>query len=305
MKRVIVLGVVLAIGGLSIAVAGFQGAPAAGQGRGGRGQQGPPVAEIQPIKENLYLITGGGGNTAAYVTDAGVVLVDTKLANWGQAILDKVRTVTDKPVTMIINTHTHGDHTGSNSFFGASVDIVAHVNTKANMERMEAFGGAGAAFLPDRTFTDRLTVGSGAEPIDLYHFGPGHTNGDTFVVFRQPRVMHAGDMFPGKSTPFVDTNNGGSAIQFGRTLAQAAGIADVDAVIPGHSTMMTRSDLQEYASFMSDIADGIAAQRKAGKTVEQAAAEFQIPARYTGYAVGNMGGGIRGIIETAYDELSE
>src|SRR5918912_605918 len=97
--------------------------------------QGPNVAEIQKVKDNLYMITGGGGNTAAFVTDAGVVVVDTKLAGWGQAILDKIKSVTDKPVMMIINTHTHGDHTGSNDFFGASVDIVAHENTKANMEK--------------------------------------------------------------------------------------------------------------------------------------------------------------------------
>jgi glyoxylase-like metal-dependent hydrolase (beta-lactamase superfamily II) len=286
-----------------MAVAAWQGAPAGGQGRGGRGQGGPAVAEIQQLKENLYLLTGGGGNTAAFVTDSGVVLVDTKLANWGQAILDKVRTVTDRPVTMIINTHTHGDHTGSNDFFGASVDIVAHANTKTNMERMPAFQGQGAAYLPKRTYTDRMTLGSGASQIDLYHFGPGHTNGDTFVVFRGPRVMHAGDMFPGKSTPFVDTNNGGSAMAFGKTLSGAAGVTGIDTVIPGHSTPMTPADLQEYASFMTDIAAWIEAQAKAGKTVDQAAAEFQIPARYQGYAVGNMGGGIRGIIQTAYTEM--
>jgi glyoxylase-like metal-dependent hydrolase (beta-lactamase superfamily II) len=302
MKRVLALGVLVVVGGWSMAVAGFQGAPA-GQGRGGRGPQAAPVAQIQSIRDNLYLITGGGGNTAAYVTDAGVVLVDTKLANWGQAILDQVRTVTDKPVTMIINTHTHGDHTGSNNFFGATVDIVAHANTKTNMERMDAFRGEGATFLPKQTFTDKTTVGSGASQIDLYHFGPGHTNGDAFVVFREPRVMHAGDMFPGKSTPFVDTSNGGSVVKFGETLTQAAAVPNVDTVIPGHSTVMAAADLREYAAFMTDIGAWVAAQMQAGKTVDQAAAEFQVPAKYTGYTVGNMGGGIRGIIQTAYAEL--
>ena len=98
---------------------------------------GPNVAQIEKVKDNLYMITGGGGNTAAFVTADGVVLVDTKLANWGQAILDKVRTVTDKPVTHIINTHTHGDHVGSNEFFPASVEIVAQENTAANMMKMD------------------------------------------------------------------------------------------------------------------------------------------------------------------------
>ena len=101
-------------------------------GRGLVAQQpaatGPNVAGIEKVKDNLWMVTGGGGNTAVFATANGVVLVDTKLANWGQAIMDQVKTVTDKPVTHIINTHTHGDHVGSNEYFPASVEIVAHAN---------------------------------------------------------------------------------------------------------------------------------------------------------------------------------
>ena len=86
------------------------------------------------------------------------MLVDTKLAGWGQRIMDQVRSVTDKPVTTIINTHTHGDHTGSNEFFPASVEVVAQENTKANMEKMDAFKGDKAQFLPDKTYKDKLTL---------------------------------------------------------------------------------------------------------------------------------------------------
>ena len=126
MKRVFVFGALLAVAVVSMRVAGAQ-APQA------------PLPAIQKVKDNLYVITGSdptdrskftGGNVGVFVTDAGVVLVDTKLANYGQAILDQIKTVTNKPVTTIINTHTHGDHTGSNEFFPATVDIVAHENTK-------------------------------------------------------------------------------------------------------------------------------------------------------------------------------
>ena len=151
-----------------------------------------------------------------FVTDAGVVVVDTKLAGWGQAILDRIKTVTDKPVTTIINTHTHGDHTGSNEFFGATVETIVHENTKANMARMDAFKGDKAKFLPKRTYKDKLTIGTGKDQIDLYHFGPGHTNGDTFVVFPALRTMHAGDMFPWKDAPFIDRSNGGSGVALPR-----------------------------------------------------------------------------------------
>src|SRR5262245_12815406 len=96
----------------------------------------PPSLEIQKVKEKLYVITGGGGNTAAFITQKGVVIVDTKNPGMGPGILEKVKSVTSNPVTMIINTHTHGDHVGSNSAFTGTVDFVAHENCKASMENM-------------------------------------------------------------------------------------------------------------------------------------------------------------------------
>ena len=151
------------------------------------------------VKANLYVITGGGGNTAALVADDGVVLVDTKNPGWGSAILDKVQTVTDKPITHIINTHTHGDHVGSNIDFSLPVEVVAHANTKSNMEKMEAFQSAsGQRYLPNRTYDDRLTLLDGNDQIDLYHFGAGHTSGDTIVVFSGLGVAHTGDLFAWK-----------------------------------------------------------------------------------------------------------
>src|SRR5438876_3377098 len=173
MKRSFALVALIAVGALSIALAGFQ-APAGGQGRGegrGRGPQGPNVAEIEKVKENLYMITGGGGNTAAFITDAGVVLVDTKLANWGQAILDKIKTVSSKPVVTIINTHSHPDHVGSNEAFPATVDIVAQEITKSNMEKQDAFKGDKAKFLPKKTFKDKMILNKGRDEIDLFYFG--------------------------------------------------------------------------------------------------------------------------------------
>ena len=120
------------------------------------------------VSDRLYMIPGAGGNTAVFVRDNGVVLVDTKNPNNGQGILDQVRTVTDKAVTHIINTHTHGDHNGSNVFFPATVEIVTHANTQANMMKMPAFEAAENRHgLPDRTFTEQMTLLSGNDTIDL------------------------------------------------------------------------------------------------------------------------------------------
>jgi glyoxylase-like metal-dependent hydrolase (beta-lactamase superfamily II) len=299
------LGALIAVGGLTLAAAGFQ-APAQGRGEGrGRGPQGPNVAEIEKVNDRLYMITGGGGNTAAFLTENGVVLVDTKLAGWGQAILDKVKSVTNKPITTIINTHTHGDHNGSNEFFGTTVEYVAQANTIANMQKMDAFKGDKSAFIPKKTFKDKLTLGKGNDEIDLYYFGRAHTNGDAFVVFRALRVMHSGDAFAGKTTPIIDANNGGSAVSYGNTLAKAASIKNVDTIITGHSPMMKPADLREYATFNADFVTWVRGEIKAGKSVDDAAAAYKVPDRYKGYTVSTFLGGIKNNVQVAYNELKK
>jgi len=246
----------------------------------------PNVAEIEKVKESLYLIKGGGGNTAAYVTKDGVVLVDTKLANWGQAILDKVKTVTDKPITHIINTHTHGDHVGSNEFFPGSVEVVVQENTDANMKKMPVFADPAKKHgLADKTFKDKMTLLKGDESIDLYYFGPGHTNGDAFVVFRALKTMHAGDIFARKGTPLLDMNNGGSGVKIGDTLAKAAGVPNVDTVITGHSTVMKHADLVEVSEFNKAFFAYTEGAMKAGKTPEQALAEIKLPEKFSVYVM--------------------
>jgi cyclase len=290
MRRVMVLAAVLSVGGAVMAVRASQ-APAAQ----------PQTAEIQKVKENLYVITGGGGNTAALITEKGVVLVDTKLANWGARIMEQVRSVTDKPVTTIVNTHTHGDHVGSNEFFEPSVEIVAHENTKANMEKMDALKGKPQA-MPDRTFGDRLTLGSGRDRVELRYFGRGHTNGDAWIVFPQLRVVHAGDLFPRKGTPLIDVNNGGTGIEYPATLEKAVkGLTDVDTVIPGHSAVTDKAALTEFAEFNRAFLAYVQNAHKSGKTVEQAIAEIKLPEKFGAYQMN----GTKDNVTKIYAELGK
>ena len=289
MKRALVLGAVIAVGGLSLRLTGAQNPPA-GQGRG---VQGPPVAQIEKVKDNLFMITGGGGNTAAFITANGVVLVDTKLANWGQAILDKVKTVTDKPVTTIVNTHTHGDHNGSNEFFPATVEFVAHENTKTNMEKAmppkgfekqagpDVFKANNGKNMTERTFKDRLTLGSGNERVELYYFGRAHTSGDTFVLFPTLRVLHTGDAFPNKGMPIMDITNGGSGLSYAETIARAAKVPDIDTVITGHNaTVVTPADVQMYSEFIRDFVESVRAAKKAGQSIDDVANTWKVPERF-------------------------
>ena len=287
MRRSMVLGVILALGAASVGVRAYQQA------------QGPKVVEVEKLKDNLYMLKGGGGNTAVFIGTNGVVVVDTKLPGWGQPILDKIKELTPKPVTTIINTHTHGDHVSGNVEFPATVDIVVQENTKTNMEKMMnppgmGSGAAGPTIfqqnngkgMPKRTFKDTMKIGKGADEIDLYYFGRGHTNGDAWVVFPALRFVHAGDIFSGKNLPLIDTNNGGSGVEIGNSLAKAhAAIKNVDSIITGHSTVMTWADLAEYAQFNKDFLADVQAGVKAGKTPDEIAASWKIADKYKGYSV--------------------
>ena len=276
MKRAIVLCALIAVGALSVGITAFQ--PPA--------QQGPKVIEVEKVKDNLFMLKGGGGNTAVFVTANGVTVVDAKNPGWGQPILDKIKELTPKPVTLLINTHTHGDHVSGNVDFPATVDIVVQENTKTNMEKMPIFKEHNGKGMPKKTFKDTMTLGSGKDRVDLYYFGRGHTNGDAFIVFPELRLMHAGDIFSGKNLPLLDMNNGGSGGEIGTTLTKAhAGIKNVDSIITGHSTVMAWSDLDEYAQFNKDFLADVQAGLKSGKTVEQIASGWKINDKYKGYQI--------------------
>ena len=231
----------------------------------------PPTGTIEKVRDNLYKIPGAGGNTTIFVTADGVVLVDTKLANNGEAILKQVQTVTDKPVSMIINTHVHPDHNGSNDYFKTArpmIEIVAHENTK---KWVTANARANPAMLPDRTFTDRTTLGKGKDRIDLYYFGAGHTNGDAFVVFPAVRAMCIGDLMAWNMAPLIDPATGGSVIALPDTLEKAMkGIKNVELVIEGHGNVNTWDGLRAYTEFNRALLNVAKASLASGKTPEQA-----------------------------------
>ncbi len=295
MKRAVVLGILVAIGGIAILSAAQPAADA------------PKVVTVEKVKDNLFVLRGGGGNTAVFVMADGVAVVDAKNPGWGQPILAAIKELTPKPVTLLINTHTHGDHVSGNVEFPASVDVVVQANTRTNMEKMPIFKEHNNNGMAKRTFTDRMTIGSGADQIDLYYFGPGHTNGDAWVVFPAHRTLHSGDIFAGKSIPLIDTNNGGSMLQMPATLRKTyEGISNVDTIINGHTPAQTTwADLKEFADFNQELVDWMQAGLKAGKTPEQLAAEWKLPEKYQGYssAVSPMMGGLVGRIQALQKEL--
>ena len=275
------------------------------------------------VRDTLYHLGDGGANALALIDEinGGVVLVGTKLPGWGQAVSDAVYQVTDLPVTTIISTHAAADHTGANGEFPDIVDIIAHENTRANMARTELFAG-GAPGLPTTTLTDRFALLEDLDRIELYYFGPAHTDGDIVVVFPQKRTAYLGDLFPDRAAPVIDTANGGSGVAFPETLAKVvAAIDGIDRVITGHGPIpttyagrgrrdrgarrawtgwMTWNDLAEYADFNRDFLASVRTSYEAGRSAEEAAANLDLPARYAAYDLERAPANV----EAIYNELA-
>jgi glyoxylase-like metal-dependent hydrolase (beta-lactamase superfamily II) len=289
MRRAAVLIALVTVGGLSIAVSALQQPPGSATA--------PRVVEVQKLKDNMFILTGGGGNTTVFIQGDGITVVDTKNPGWGQPILSKIKELSPKPVVRIINTHTHGDHVSGNVEFPATVDIVVQENTAANMKLMKPVTAAAAPPKPaptifeqnqgkglaKRTFKDKMTIGSGADQIDLFYFGRGHTNGDAWVLFPALRVVSIGDIFASNNQlPLLDTNNGGSGVEIGDTLMKGHAALNklADQIVTGHSSVMTFDDLRRWAEFNRGFLEQMRAAKKAGKTPEQTAKEWKAPAGF-------------------------
>ena len=301
MKRSIVLALLIGIGTVSLAVVAAQDAM---------------EIEVEQLQDNLYVLRGqgGGGNTAVFIRSDGVVVVDTKNPGWGDPILTQIRELTDKPVTTLINTHSHHDHVSGNVAFAETVQVVTHENTKANMEVMRPYTGrttppanvfraSNGHGLPTTTFSDRMSLGSGDDQVDLYYFGRGHTGGDAWIAFPALRTLHAGDVFLGQRVPFLDAANGGSGVDIPDTLQGAHdNIEGIDTIITGHSSQMTWADLNEWAAFNRDFLQMVRDGRAAGQSVDDIAAAWSLPAAYAHYDAPNAAG-VRRNIQVIVDEL--
>jgi glyoxylase-like metal-dependent hydrolase (beta-lactamase superfamily II) len=315
MKRSVILSaiVVAGVGTIGIAALAQQGGP---PGAGGP-PRGNPMGNPWPIshvRDNVYKIFGAGGNTTVFVMANGVALVDTKVPGNGQAILDEVRKVTDKPVTMIINTHSHPDHTGSNTFFtdaSPTIDVVAQDNSMARMTKgAPPTGGLKVT----KHFGNTLTLGSGKDQIKLYYFGPAHTDGDAFVVFPAARTMVTGDVMAWSMAPLIDSTSGGSALGAADTLAKAVkGITGVDDVIEGHGYVDDWARFVEFAAFNRAIVDEAKKALAAGKQPKDAVAALDASGKWNKYLAHKTMPGLeyggtghsRAMINTiiAFDEL--
>jgi hypothetical protein len=264
---------------------------------------------------SMYVVGGGNRHTLSLELDDGAIVVDTKAEKWSTRQLEKIRLATENDVTILVNTNPGGALT--NAAFTEARDIIAHENTKARLAQMDAFKGANAKFLPNRTFTDKLTlplktVGpNGTNRVDLFYFGKAHSDGDIVAVFPSFAVAYFGELFPEKGLPTIDVANGGSMLAFPDTLARALdGLKDagIDCIVPARaplpfkvaSNWFTIKLLQEYIEFTRAFVDAGKTAFAAGKSVDEAVAGLQMPEAFKDYSLRNASANM----QVLYGELT-
>jgi len=231
-----------------------------------QGGFGPQELAIEQVRDGIYMIrSAASGNITAFVSDDGVLLVDSKFEREYDRYMELLRTVTDRPVRFVINTHMHGDHTGGNARLAEiDADIVASENARRRMAEAQAMG------LPNITFDDHLTLYFGGQPLSLYWLGRGHTDGDIVIHVPEERLVLTGDLFAGwgPSIRLIDYNGGGSLEEWSATLERVLEL-DFDTVIPGHSGVTDRAMLQGYLDETVRMQEMIRELNRAGRSPDE------------------------------------
>ena len=267
MRVPVALGLLLLLAAPLAAHARHQAAPAAAT----------KIHKVEKLAENVYCIFGQGGNIGLIVTAKHAVLIDDQFERLVPGLLEAVRTVTDKPIKYLVNTHGHPDHVGGNVVLEKQVSaIIAHANVRKRMvlsqAKLEPIKRGGLPELAlgseDAKERARLNLHLDDAEIHLLHLGPGHTDGDVIVGIPSVLVMHMGDLFFLGMLPYIDVESGGS---FDGLVAQITSVAswlpDGARIIPGHGPVCGKKELLRYRDFLQ----AVQAHVKANPTKEAAA----------------------------------
>ena len=221
-----------------------------------------------PLGGSVHMLQGAGGNIGVSAGEDGILIIDDQyepLAEKIAAVLGKLGSNTPK---FIINTHYHGDHTGSNSYFHEHGDstIFAHENVRVRLANDEKTKGAA---LPVVTYKDGLTLHFNNETLKVWHLPNGHTDGDSVIWFKEPNVLHTGDLFFSGRFPYIDLKSGGSVAGYIKSVQSLLGkIDDNTIIIPGHGPKSTKADYQAFLRMLNQTKASVDDRKAAGRSVD-------------------------------------
>lgn len=261
-----------------------------------------------PVRDGIYMLQGSGGNIGVSIGEDGVIIVDDQFGPLTMKIQAAIAELSDKPVTFVMNSHFHYDHTDGNTNFGrAGAYIVAQDNARKRMESTQVLSGSGrvqeayeAVGLPKITFEEQMRFYLNGNAVDIINTGNGHTDGDAQVFFRESNVIHTGDMFVRYGLPFIDRDNGGTADGMIDALMNIASLINESTIIiPGHGQLATRDDLLEFRNMLVVIRGNLVRAKVQGMSVDEMLASE--PA--DGFAPANEN--TEGWLRQAYGEYSD
>ncbi len=246
--------------------------------------------QIDEVSENIYMLTGQGGNIGVFKNEKGLFIIDDQFAKLSDKILTNLKTISDQPVTMVMNTHFHGDHTGGNENMAKQgATIFAQKNVRSRMKnKQKEKGNIAFKSLPVITFEEGLQLYFEKESIQAFHVHNAHTDGDALVYFAEGNVLHMGDTFFNGRYPFVDLNSGGSIKGYIKASEKALLIANDDTkIIPGHGSLASKKDLETFATMLKEITSNIQKEIDAGKSEEEIIQNSALTANYDAKAYGD------------------
>jgi cyclase len=236
---------------------------------------------ITALSPGLFVFSGDGGNVTAIVDDGSTLLIDSGLASRNSELSNAIFRTTMRPVARLVNTHWHFDHTGGNTYFGASgVAIIAQENVKKELSSAEDVPFVGLRdghyppqALPGVTYKSSLTLHQGTRRLTLENYGAAHTDGDTVIYISPVKVAVVGDIFSNPFYPIIDLSSGGSIDGIIRSLDEILAQTDEQTkIVPGHGPVTTRANLQDYRDMLVQVRHGIKNLIAAGKTMEEVVA---------------------------------
>jgi cyclase len=293
--------------------------PAAGAAQHHQAAPADPF-RLKPLAGGVHALYGRGGNVGFLVGPDAVLVVDSQFKDLAPGIVQKIASVTDKPIKYLVNTHHHGDHVGGNATFSPISVILAHHNVRKRMlaspadilrdfparveaARKEANEARAKALeeqiewarkvkveeipAPVLTYENEVRVHVGGETIHVFHTPPAHTDGDSVVFFEKANVLHMGDLFFNKTVPFIDVGGGGSPRGYLAALDQVISrVPPSVAIIPGHGEVTDLAGLKTFRQYIADVIDVAQKAKLAGKSKEAFLKEVDLPAYkdYSGYA---------------------
>lgn len=240
------------------------------------------TAEVttKKVNENLFLLYGLGGNIAVSTGNDGVLIVDSQIPIIFPKVMKAIKKLSDDKIIYTINTHWHWDHSDGNLVLDSDeTKIISHSNARENMQKGGLINMGTTILnqepypksaLPVITHENGMSLYFNDEKIDLFHFGPAHTTGDTVIYFTNQNAIHLGDVFFSNSYPFIDVDNGGSLSGMINYLEKIVLVIDKDTIVmPGHGEISSISDIKETIEMLKTVKNRILKSIKNNQSLEQ------------------------------------